>query len=279
MRSALIPCKIKDGTMIDCFAAHNSFWIDPQGHVRPCARYKEKMDHITTFNSFSDIVNSKGYVEIRQSHSKDQWPSGCFRCKEDEEKNLHSKRQFYQDIELKQPDDFMIDISMGNYCNLKCRMCGPNNSTSWNSDFKFLVDNNISVMGHIGLLPQRVNEIGGYRYQGRDENSAQEIFETALELEKAGAFSIVIEAVPADLATKISQNLKIPTIGIGASADCDGQVLVIDDLLGLNQEFKPKFVTHYENLSQKIDDAVKKFSFDVKSKKFPAENNLLKNKS
>ena len=60
--------------MIDCFAAHNSFWIDPQGHVRPCARYKEKMDHITTFNSFSDIVNSKGYVEIRQSHSKDQWP-------------------------------------------------------------------------------------------------------------------------------------------------------------------------------------------------------------
>jgi 3-methyl-2-oxobutanoate hydroxymethyltransferase len=147
------------------------------------------------------------------------------------------------------------------------------------STVKFLVDNNISVMGHIGLLPQRVNEIGGYRYQGRDENSAQEIFETALELEKAGAFSIVIEAVPADLATKISQNLKIPTIGIGASADCDGQVLVIDDLLGLNQEFKPKFVTHYENLSQKIDDAVKKFSFDVKSKKFPAENNLLKNKS
>ena len=131
-------------------------------------------------------------------------------------------------------------------------------------------------MGHIGLLPQHVNEIGGYRYQGRDENSAQEIFKTALALENAGAFSIVIEAVPADLATKISQNLKIPTIGIGASADCDGQVLVIDDLLGLNQEFKPKFVTHYENLSQKIDEAVKKFSADVKAKKFPFENNLLK---
>ena len=141
---------------------------------------------------------------------------------------------------------------------------------------KFLVDNNINVMGHIGLLPQHVNEIGGYRYQGRDENSAQEIFKTALALENAGAFSIVIEAVPADLATKISQNLKIPTIGIGASADCDGQILVIDDLLGLNQEFKPKFVTHYENLSQKIDEAVKKFSADVKAKKFPFENNLLK---
>lgn len=141
---------------------------------------------------------------------------------------------------------------------------------------KFLVDNKINVMGHIGLLPQHVKEIGGYRYQGRDENSAQEIFTTALELEKAGVFSIVIEAVPAELATKISQNLKIPTIGIGASADCDGQVLVIDDLLGLNQEFKPKFVTHYENLSQKIAEAVKKFSLDVKSKKFPAENNLLR---
>ena len=141
---------------------------------------------------------------------------------------------------------------------------------------KFLVDNKINVMGHIGLMPQHVNEIGGYRYQGRDEDSAQEIFKTALALEKAGAFSIVIEAVPADLATKISQNLKIPTIGIGASADCDGQILVIDDLLGLNQEFKPKFVTHYENLSQKIDEAVKKFSADVKAKKFPFENNLLK---
>lgn len=140
---------------------------------------------------------------------------------------------------------------------------------------KFLVDNKINVMGHIGLLPQHVKEIGGYRYQGRDENSAREIYATAIELEKAGVFSIVIEAVPADLATKISQNLKIPTIGIGASAECDGQILVIDDLLGLNQEFKPKFVTHYENLSQKIDEAVKKFSLDVKSKKFPSANNII----
>jgi len=140
---------------------------------------------------------------------------------------------------------------------------------------KFLVDNNVNVMGHIGLLPQHVNEIGGYRYQGRDTNSAQEIYLTALELEKAGVFSVVIEAVPADLATKISQHLKIPTIGIGASAECDGQVLVIDDLLGLNQEFKPKFVANYENLSQKIDEAVKKFSIDVKSKKFPSIKNII----
>ena len=149
-------------------------------------------------------------------------------------------------------------------------------SRDLSSTVKFLVDNKINVMGHIGLLPQHVKTIGGYRYQGRDANSAQEIFATALELEKAGAFSIVIEAVPENLACKISQNLKIPTIGIGASPDCDGQVLVIDDLLGLNQEFTPKFVTHYENLSQKIADAVKNFSHDVRLKKFPFENNLLK---
>jgi radical SAM protein with 4Fe4S-binding SPASM domain len=129
--------------MINCFAAHNSFWIDPQGHVRPCARYKEKLEHITTFDSFSDIVKSQGYIEIRKQHEIDQWPSGCVRCKEDEQQNLRSKRNFYQESGLQQPYDFMVDISMGNYCNLKCRMCGPNNSTLWNSDFKFLVDNKL----------------------------------------------------------------------------------------------------------------------------------------
>jgi len=139
---------------------------------------------------------------------------------------------------------------------------------------KFLTHHKINVMGHVGLLPQHVREIGGYRYQGKDENSAKEILETAKEIEKAGAFSIVIEAVPASLATKISNELKIPTIGIGASAECDGQVLVIDDLLGFNQEFKPKFVTYYEDLAGKISAAVAKFSADVKAKKFPAKENL-----
>jgi len=143
------------------------------------------------------------------------------------------------------------------------------------STVKFLTENKINVMGHVGLLPQHVREIGGYRYQGRDENSAKEILETAKEVEKAGAFSLVIEAVPADLATKITQSISIPTIGIGASAECDGQVLVIDDLLGLNQEFKPKFVKHYANLAEEISSAVKKFSADVKSKKFPAKENLV----
>lgn len=140
---------------------------------------------------------------------------------------------------------------------------------------KFLTENKINVMAHVGLMPQHVRKIGGYRYQGRDENSAKEILETAKAVEKAGAFSVVIEAVPADLATKITQEISIPTIGIGASAECDGQVLVIDDLLGLNQEFKPRFVTYYENLAGKISAAVAKFSADVKSKKFPAKENLL----
>ncbi|OFW81004.1 MAG: 3-methyl-2-oxobutanoate hydroxymethyltransferase [Alphaproteobacteria bacterium RIFCSPLOWO2_01_FULL_40_26] len=140
---------------------------------------------------------------------------------------------------------------------------------------KFLTDNKINVMGHVGLLPQHVRKIGGYRYQGRDKNSAKEILATAKLVAKAGAFALVIEAVPAELAAKITNEISIPTIGIGASAECDGQVLVIDDLLGLNQEFKPKFVTHYENLAEKISTAVKKFSTDVKAKKFPSRENML----
>ncbi len=140
---------------------------------------------------------------------------------------------------------------------------------------KFLTENKINVMGHVGLMPQSVRKIGGYRYQGRDEKSAKEILETAKLVEKAGAFSLVIEAVPAELATKITQEISIPTIGIGASAECDGQVLVIDDLLGLNQEFKPRFVKYYADLAGEISTAVKNFSAEVKSKKFPAKENLV----
>lgn len=126
--------------MIDCFASKNSFWVDPQGHIRPCARYKEKTNHIKTFESFSSITNSESYIAIRNELERDVWPKACIRCKEDEEKGLHSKRQFYKEVGLESPNDFMIDISMGNFCNLKCRMCGPHNSTLWASDYKFLVD-------------------------------------------------------------------------------------------------------------------------------------------
>lgn len=140
---------------------------------------------------------------------------------------------------------------------------------------KFLVENKINVMGHVGLLPQHVRKIGGYRYQGRDEESASEIIETARLVESAGAFCLVIEAVPAILADKITIAISIPTIGIGASQNCDGQVLVIDDLLGLNQEFKPKFVKHYADLAAHIAGAVKNFTADVKSKNFPEKENLV----
>ena len=140
---------------------------------------------------------------------------------------------------------------------------------------EFLSQNQIPVMAHVGLLPQHVREIGGYRYQGRDENSAAEILKTSQLLEKAGAFALVIEAVPAVLASEISKSLQIPTIGIGASPTCDGQILVIDDLLGLNQEFKPKFVKTYVNLTKTIDEAVKNFAIEVKSQKFPASENLV----
>ncbi len=140
---------------------------------------------------------------------------------------------------------------------------------------KFLVENKINVMAHVGLLPQSVRKIGGYKYQGREEKAAAEILETSKLLEKAGAFCVVIEAVPEKLAAEISQALQIPTIGIGASPECDGQVLVIDDLLGLNQEFKPRFVKYYADLAGEISRAVEVFSADVKSQKFPAKENLV----
>jgi len=140
---------------------------------------------------------------------------------------------------------------------------------------EFLVQNKIPVMGHIGLLPQKVIEMGGYKYQGKDENSAQEILQTALALERAGAFAFVIEGVPAKLATQITQSVKIPTIGIGASVDCSGQVLVIDDALGLNQKFKPRFVKNYSDLADQIDKAVEAFCNEVKNHKFPSEDQMI----
>ncbi len=140
---------------------------------------------------------------------------------------------------------------------------------------KMMVENDIAVMAHVGLLPQQVRELGGYKYQGRDANSAAEILEIAQAAQDAGAFACVIEAVPANLASKITAALKIPTIGIGASADCDGQVLVIDDVLGLNQEFKPKFVKHFGNLASAVSGCVQQFVSEVKNKKFPAKENLI----
>ncbi len=184
----------------------------------------------------------------------------------------------------------VVDLPFGTYENSKeqalesakkviqetgCHAIKIETSRNLVSTVQFLVENKINVMAHVGLMPQSVRKIGGYKYQGRDEKSAIEILETSKLLEQAGAFAIVIEAVPEKLAAEISAQLKIPTIGIGASLECDGQVLVIDDLLGLNQEFKPKFVKHYANLAEEISAAVAKFCSDVKTKKFPTKENLL----
>jgi 3-methyl-2-oxobutanoate hydroxymethyltransferase len=130
---------------------------------------------------------------------------------------------------------------------------------------KFLVENQIPVMGHIGLLPQSVEEKSGFKIQGKDEKSAAEILQTAIDLEKAGAFAIVIEATPASLAKKITETISIPTIGIGAGKNCSGQVLVIDDILGMDADFKPGFAKQYANLADAIEKAVKGFCAEVKN--------------
>lgn len=136
---------------------------------------------------------------------------------------------------------------------------------------KHLRKNGIEVMGHVGLTPQTISE---WKVQGRDELSAQKILQDAVALEEAGCFAVVVESVPSDLGKKITNALRVPTIGIGAGSDCDGQVLVINDLLGLNAgEFKPKFVKQYLNLRPQIIDALKKFRQEVKEKKFPGKEN------
>lgn len=134
-----------------------------------------------------------------------------------------------------------------------------------------LVRAGIPVMGHIGLMPQSFHQLGGFKVQGRDEESARQLVEAARALEQAGAYSIVLEGIPMELAAEITSAVSIPTIGIGAGAGCDGQVLVIYDLLGMNEEFKPKFVRRYENLSLRIRTAVDEFISDVKSGQFPSE--------
>ena len=131
-----------------------------------------------------------------------------------------------------------------------------------------LVESGIPVMGHIGLTPQSVNVLGGYKVQGRGEH-AETLLQDAKALENAGAFSIVLEAIPRDLAKQITKLILIPTIGIGAGPDTDAQVMVWQDLVGLTPGPKPKFVKPYLNLRQDIEKAIKDFSKDVESGKYP----------
>jgi 3-methyl-2-oxobutanoate hydroxymethyltransferase len=132
-----------------------------------------------------------------------------------------------------------------------------------------IIKSGIAVMGHIGLTPQTADKLGGFKVQGKDAEAAKRLIEQALALEKAGCFAIVLECVPDKIAGLISQKLKIPTIGIGAGIDCDGQVLVVHDLLGLFQRYTPKFVKKYADLSGSISQAVEAFIAEVKGGKFP----------
>ncbi len=129
----------------------------------------------------------------------------------------------------------------------------------------------IPVVGHVGLMPQRVHSMGGFKVQGRNADDADAILEDAIAVAQAGAFMVVVEGVPAALAARISRSLEVPTIGIGAGVDCDGQVLVSYDLLGLNDTMKPKFVKRYEEFFAKGVEATKTYIDEVRTRVFPGE--------
>lgn len=129
----------------------------------------------------------------------------------------------------------------------------------------------IPVMGHLGLTPQSIHQFGSYKVRGQEEEEAQRILHDAKVLEEAGAFAVVLEKIPTDLARQVTDSLAIPTIGIGAGRYCDGQILVTPDMLGLNLEFHPRFVRTYDTLAERIIGAVQHYVKDVKERDFPNE--------
>lgn len=137
---------------------------------------------------------------------------------------------------------------------------------------KRIVSAGIPVIGHLGLTPQSIYKFGTYNVRAKEETEANKLRRDAKFLEKAGCFAVVLEKIPAALAKEVSENLSIPTIGIGAGMHCDGQVLVMHDLLGINTEFKPRFLRQYLNLSEQVTKAVQQYIKDVKDKTFPNEN-------
>lgn len=136
---------------------------------------------------------------------------------------------------------------------------------------KRIVDTGIPVMGHLGLTPQSIYKFGTYTVRAKEEAEAEKLKKDALLLQEAGCFAIVLEKIPAALAAEVSKSLSIPTIGIGAGGACDGQVLVMHDMLGINTEFKPRFLRQYLNMSEQIAGAVQQYIKDVKSNDFPNE--------
>jgi 3-methyl-2-oxobutanoate hydroxymethyltransferase len=134
-----------------------------------------------------------------------------------------------------------------------------------------IVEAGIPVMGHVGLTPQSATQLGGFKTQGKTAEKARELVDGALALERAGCFSVVLEAVPSPVAAEITRRLSVPTIGIGAGLDCDGQVLVYHDLLGLTEGHLPRFVKRYASLSREIRDALEHYVHDVRTGAFPEE--------
>ena len=139
------------------------------------------------------------------------------------------------------------------------------------SRVKTMVDAGISVMGHVGLTPQSATKLGGFKTQGKTAEAAAELVEGALALEEAGAFAVVLEAVPAPVAAEVTRRLTVPTIGIGAGPDTDGQVLVYHDLLGLTEGHLPRFVKRYASLSREIRDALEHYAEEVRDGTFPGD--------
>ncbi len=136
---------------------------------------------------------------------------------------------------------------------------------------KRIISTGIPVMGHLGLTPQSIYKFGTYTVRAKEEIEAEKLKKDALLLQEAGCFAIVLEKIPASLAKIVSESLHIPTIGIGAGGDCDGQVLVMHDMLGINTEFKPRFLRQYLNMNEQVTSAVQQYIKDVKSSDFPNE--------
>ena len=139
------------------------------------------------------------------------------------------------------------------------------------TSIKAILNANVPVMGHLGLVPQSVHKMGGYHVQGKKPAEAQEIFKDAKLLQSLGVFSIVLEGIPSPLAKKITRALHIPTIGIGAGPHCDGQILVLDDMLGLTEGHSPKFVKHFASLRPTMDKAIRQYQIEVESHRFPTQ--------
>jgi len=137
---------------------------------------------------------------------------------------------------------------------------------------KSIVSAGVPVMGHLGLTPQSIYKFGTYNVRAKEETEANKLRRDALLLQEAGCFAIVLEKIPASLAKEVSESLSVPTIGIGAGKYCDGQVLVMHDMLGINTEFKPRFLRQYLNLYEQVTDAVKNYVKDVKKKDFPNDS-------